>query len=159
MANIKDISYIGDIFYVSGIPTIHNKDFFFNFLKTKNIKHVVRVCFEQPYPDSIFNNNGINIYSYPYADGTTPDKSVIENWLKVCEIAKDNEENILIHCYSGLGRAPLLVAIKFIKSGKNYVETVELIRSKRKGSFNRNQLQYLQNYSKQFTNKCLCILQ
>ena len=91
----------------------------------------------------------------PYNDGETPNNDIIDNWLKICNKAICNNENILIHCYSGLGRAPLLLALKFIEDGINFIDTIELIREKRKGALNKIQLDFIRNYSYN-KKKCKC---
>lgn len=50
-----------------------------------------------------------------------------------------------IHCISGLGRAPVLVAIALIELGMEPLDAIEFIRSKRRGAFNRPQICYLVN--------------
>ncbi|KAJ3017044.1 hypothetical protein HKX48_003759, partial [Thoreauomyces humboldtii] len=50
---------------------------------------------------------------------------------------------LAVHCVSGIGRAAVLVAVGLIDGGMEAEAAVELIRSKRRGALNRNQLRWL----------------
>ena len=64
---------------------------------------------------------------------------------------------IAIHCVAGLGRAPLLVAIAIIESGRDYTDAVSLIRKKRSGCINKAQLEYLKSYKPMKAQGC-CVV-
>jgi protein tyrosine phosphatase type 4A len=52
-----------------------------------------------------------------------------------------------VHCVAGLGRAPALVAIALIELlDMQPLDAVEYIRRKRRGSFNKPQIAYLDTY-------------
>jgi protein tyrosine phosphatase type 4A len=54
---------------------------------------------------------------------------------------------IAVHCVAGLGRAPALVAIALIELlDMQPLDAVEFIRRKRRGSFNKPQIAYLDAY-------------
>jgi len=55
---------------------------------------------------------------------------------------------IAVHCVAGLGRAPILVAIAMIELGMANLDTVEFIRSHRRGCFNSHQIQYIDGYKR-----------
>ena len=95
-----------------------------------------------------------------YKDGTTPPKEVLKTWLDLCfnKFQKEKSKgSIAIHCVAGLGRAPLLVAIALIESGRDYTDAVQLIRKKRSGCINRAQLEYLRNYKPTMAKSC-CVI-
>lgn len=50
---------------------------------------------------------------------------------------------IAVHCVAGLGRAPVLVAIALIELGMEPLDAVEFVRRKRRGAFNKPQIDYL----------------
>ena len=50
---------------------------------------------------------------------------------------------IAVHCVAGLGRAPVLVAIALIEAGMDPLDSIENIRSKRRGAFNKPQIAFL----------------
>ena len=49
---------------------------------------------------------------------------------------------------TGLGRAPVLVAVALIELGMKYEEAVEVIRTKRRGAINSRQLDFLAKYKR-----------
>ncbi|KAJ3410661.1 hypothetical protein HDV05_003517 [Chytridiales sp. JEL 0842] len=51
--------------------------------------------------------------------------------------------SIAIHCVSGIGRAPILVAVALVDAGVDPVDAVEYIRKRRRGAFNKNQLAWI----------------
>ena len=57
-----------------------------------------------------------------------------------CSIDKPT---IAVHCVAGLGRAPVLVAIALIEAGMDPLDSIENIRSKRRGAFNKPQIAFL----------------
>lgn len=50
---------------------------------------------------------------------------------------------VALHCVSGIGRAPVLVAAALIDAGIDPLEAVELVRAKRRGALNKKQLAWL----------------
>ena len=84
-----------------------------------------------------------------YPDGTSPSDEIIDKWLKLVKEVRQSPtpSTIGIHCVAGLGRAPVLVAVALIEAGMKPLDAVALIRSKRKGAINTNQLVYLQKYT------------
>ncbi len=80
-------------------------------------------------------------------------------------IVKENKNGcIAVHCLHGLGRfvylinvffyfyslfynrSPVLVAMALREAGMNRQESIDFVRSHRRGSFNVRQLEFLQNY-------------
>lgn len=73
---------------------------------------------------------------------------LIEKTKQAADTAKDEGlpvPTIAVHCVAGLGRAPVLVAIGLIEMGMKPLDTIEFIRSKRRGAFNKPQIAYLVN--------------
>lgn len=58
------------------------------------------------------------------------------------------ETCIGVHCVTGLGRAPVLVAVALVELGMKYEDAVELIRKKRRGAINAKQLEFLAKYKR-----------
>ena len=53
-------------------------------LKNRNVSDVVRVC-EPTYNKSILEANSIKVSDWPFADGTIPPSTVIQNFLNLCD--------------------------------------------------------------------------
>lgn len=80
----------------------------------------------------------------------------MREWLSLVEKTKKEAENnptkpitIAVHCVAGLGRAPVLVAIALIEMGMKPLDSIEHIRAKRRGAFNKPQIAYLVSNSQQ----------
>ncbi len=79
-----------------------------------------------------------------FEDGQVPDDEIICRWLDVVQQTMQSQPGkaIGVHCVSGLGRAPVLVAIAVwtycVKMEP--LEIVEWLRLYRKGALNRKQL-------------------
>mmetsp|Transcript_14066 Transcript_14066/g.26334 ORF Transcript_14066/g.26334 Transcript_14066/m.26334 type:complete len:167 (-) Transcript_14066:1777-2277(-) len=152
-------------FLLTDTPSRHNIEEYVEILKRSKAVLVVRAC-EQLYDDEqfdIYNIKPINLYFR----GNSPPSHIVKQWLKIVR-GIFNERNvesnpcIAVHCMSGLGRAPTLVAIALIDAGMECSAAVELIKRKRSGSLNENHIYYLKNFA---SNKRLhpkaacCILQ
>lgn len=78
---------------------------------------------------------------------------MVREWLDLIETNKEAADHavdqgtpppaIAVHCVAGLGRAPVLVAIALIEMGMKPLDTIEFIRGKRRGAFNKPQIAYL----------------
>ncbi|KAI9350742.1 protein-tyrosine phosphatase-like protein, partial [Obelidium mucronatum] len=147
-------------FVIFDAPNNSNVHLYLEELQLRNVKCIVRVC-EPTYDKAIAEKMGIQVYDWPFSDGTCPPQEVILNFLKLCEekfTVKDTTDAMVwnslsllfffgIHCIAGLGRAPVLVAIALIESGMVPLEAIEYVRKQRRGAFNSVQLAYLaENY-------------
>ncbi|KAM5257000.1 protein tyrosine phosphatase type IVA 1 isoform 4-T4 [Ctenodactylus gundi] len=88
------------------------------------------------------------IEDWPFDDGAPPSNQIVDDWLSLVKIKFREEPGccIAVHCVSGLGRAPVLVALALIEGGMKYEDAVQFIRQKRRGAFNSKQLLYLEKY-------------
>lgn len=105
---------------------------------------------------------GVNFTELSFTDGSPPTSEIIEKWLMLLnkEFSNNPEMCVGVHCVTGLGRAPVLVAIALIELGMKYEDAVELIRKKRRGAINSRQLEFLAKYKRRKyfgkdKNKCL----
>jgi len=64
-----------------------------------------------------------------FPDGTPPPPEIVTKWLSLVKsiFAENVEACIAVHCVSGLGRAPALVAIALIELGMKYEDAVEMV--------------------------------
>ena len=77
-------------------------------------------------------------------------QEIVQRWLELIGSEfKDNPDRCVgVHCVTGLGRAPVLVAVALIELGMKYEDAIELIRKKRRGAINTRQLEFLGKYKR-----------
>ncbi|KPA77791.1 protein tyrosine phosphatase-like protein [Leptomonas pyrrhocoris] len=152
----KDHSKVLFHFLILDAPSPSNLPTYVKELQRRNVRHLVRVC-GPTYDTSLVQNNGIEVHSWPFDDGAPPTRSVIESWLKLLdqELLKMKEDpaatapTIGVHCVAGLGRAPILVALALVEYGQvPALDTIALIREKRKGAINQIQMNWLTKYKR-----------
>ncbi|CAF4989076.1 unnamed protein product, partial [Rotaria socialis] len=108
-----------------------------------DVTTLVRVS-EKTYDAKPIEAAGIKVHNLEYPDGSAPDSIVRNKWLN---IVKENKNGcIAVHCVHGLGRSPVLVAMALREAGMARQESIDFVRSHRRGSFNVRQLEFLQNY-------------
>ncbi|XP_021485035.1 protein tyrosine phosphatase type IVA 2-like isoform X3 [Meriones unguiculatus] len=112
----------------------------------------VEICYENMRFLITSNPNSATMQKFtedlPYDDGAPPPNEVVYNWLELLKSRFQEEPGscVAVHCVSGLGRAPVLVALALIESGMKNEDAVHFIRQKRRGAFNTKQLLFLENY-------------
>ncbi|KAI9478811.1 MAG: protein-tyrosine phosphatase-like protein [Benjaminiella poitrasii] len=120
-----------------------------------NVSTVVRCC-PPTYNAQRLIQQGISVLELPFKDGAVPPPQVIHEWLDFVNNAKDDKDTqkqqqpltIAVHCIAGLGRAPVMVAIALIELGMSPLDAMEYIRRKRRGSFNKPQILFLDGYKR-----------
>ena len=103
-----------------------------------------------------------------FSDGSAPPSEILNDWLDLVnlhffdkgKIKKDMNEPIAVHCLSGLGRAPVLVAIALIEAGLDPSHAIDLIRRNRQGALNQKQINFLMRYRRRgvFSKSCCVIM-
>jgi protein tyrosine phosphatase type 4A len=151
-------------FVIHDAPTDGNLSGYLDFDKKKKVVALVRAC-EPTYDKTPLENAGIRVTELPFQDGSPPPDAMIDQWLALVERVFDEGNSkgsgsgkkskssasspsaaIAVHCVAGLGRAPVLVCIALIEKGMGWMESVELVRKKRRGALNLTQLRYLETY-------------
>merc|ERR1712168_640297 len=94
--------------------------------------------------------SGVAVSELSFPDGSAPTQEIVDRWLCLVkeEFKQQPETCIGVHCVTGLGRAPVLVATALIELGMKYEDAVELIRKKRRGAINTKQLEFLAKYKR-----------
>ncbi|XP_019523453.1 PREDICTED: protein tyrosine phosphatase type IVA 1-like isoform X2 [Hipposideros armiger] len=95
------------------------------------------------------------ILDWPFGDGGSPTSQTADKWLKFVQ-QKFREvpgSCIVVHCATGLGKAPLLVALALIEGGMKHETAIQFLRPKCRGAFNSKQLLYLEKCQPRM---CLC---
>lgn len=141
------IDYKRAKFLITNRPTEDNLLKFIENLKTQNVKVLVRVC-GATYALNNFRPNGIEVIDLPFRDGSPPPKFIINEWLKIIQkcFFESNDNRVAIHCFTGLGRGPVLVGVALMELGLSYNDAVNFIRSKLRGAINNKQLAFLETY-------------
>jgi protein tyrosine phosphatase type IVA len=127
--------------FISETPNNYNIVQFINELHSRGIKHVVRLCGKTYDPSPILDST-IIFHDLSYLNGTIPTKELLTKWNKIIKL----NEPVLVHCISGLGRAPVLVTVSLIENKMNHDIAIRYIREKRPGSLNSKQREWLHNY-------------
>ncbi|CAO3674672.1 hypothetical protein G6F70_007734 [Rhizopus microsporus] len=161
------VTYNDKRFLIIDTPSISNISRYLKEFERWNVTDVVRCC-KAAYSQSLLTEKGIQVHDWFFSDGEFPPQMVIDHWLRLIDsrfnkmTAQDVEEEktddnnddepkkpcIAAHCVTGLGRAPILIAIALIEEGMDPLESVEFIRKRRQGAINNKQLKYIENYKK-----------
>jgi protein tyrosine phosphatase type 4A len=140
--------------------TIHN---YITILESHRVSHLV--CATDPtYRIDELTTAGVDFTELPFPDGSAPTPEIVEKWLSLVnkEFATDPTTCVGVHCVTGLGRAPVLVAVALIELGMKYEDAVEQIRKKRRGAINAKQLEFLAKYKRRkyfIKGKNKCVIQ
>jgi len=117
-------------------------------LMDHKVSHLVSATDQSYRTDDLSKTVELSKLSIP--DGSVPSKDIVEKWLSIIntEFMMDPNTCVGVHCVTGLGRAPVLVATALIELGMKYEDAVELIRKKRRGAINSKQLEFLAQYKR-----------
>lgn len=141
------------IVHLSGSPTSLCVEEYSRFMKRIGVTDVF--CFCNPsYDPNKIEANGIRFHNLSYPDGSFPPSYIIDlfnqkiTYAIAQNIQKNPKENIPLiinmHCESGLGRSPTIIAYLMIsRCDIARLTAIEQIRKLRKNSFNRNQLKWI----------------
>lgn len=134
-------------FLITDQPNPSNIQNFILACQLHGVNTLVRVC-ESTYDETPLEAAGIRVVDLEFEDGASPPDRIVEHWFQLLgEIWHAHPGCcVAVHCKAGLGRAPALVAAALIELGMQYDEAIEMIRSRRDGSLNARQIQYLQNF-------------
>jgi len=119
--------------------TPNNLNIFLDKLKKYNIDMIVRLC----EPSYHIKSNNIQIVELPITS-CTPSKDVIKQWNDILDSIKGN---IYIHCESGLGRAPTMIAIALLHKDVTPYNAIRMLRTINHKLFNNNQIKFIFDYT------------
>ncbi|KAJ1552999.1 Protein tyrosine phosphatase type IVA 1 [Nowakowskiella sp. JEL0078] len=135
-------------FVILDCPSDETLPSYLPILQENNVSHLIRLTEHEMYNPQPLRELGIIINDDLYfEDGSYPSEVLISQFRlfldNILESQNPNKPSIAVHCISGIGRAPLLVAIALIDSGIDSLDVIDYIRKLRRGSFNKKQLQWL----------------
>jgi len=104
---------------------------YISILKEHKVSHLV--CATDPtYKTDDLSEAGVSVTEMSFPDGSPPSQEIVDRWLNVVktEFLENPETCVGVHCVTGLGRAPVLVAIALMELGMKYDEAVDAIRNR-----------------------------
>ncbi|CAO3571435.1 unnamed protein product [Mortierella alpina] len=118
-----------------------------------NVTDLVRICEGSPYHIEPLTAIGIKVHDdMKFEDGTAPSKDIVAQWLELNDEvffeSPTPDRCIAVHCVSGIGRAPVMVAISLVEGGMDPLDAIAYIRKARRGALNRIQIAFLDGYKK-----------
>jgi protein tyrosine phosphatase type 4A len=136
-------------FLITEQPQDITMENYIKILQEHKVTHLV--CATDPtYKTEELVRSGVSVSELSFPDGSPPNSDIIDKWLSLVhkEFTDDPDTCVGVHCVTGLGRAPVLVAVALIELGMKYEDAVELIRKKRRGAINTKQLEFLDKYKR-----------
>lgn len=157
-----EIEFRNKRFLITDQPQDGTMDSYIKLLGKHRVSHLVCATDQSYKTDDL--SKTVEVSELPFPDGSAPSKEIIEKWLNIIdtEFMVDPNTCVGVHCVTGLGRAPVLVATALIELGMKYEDAVELIRNKRRGAINSKQLDFLARYKRRkfvFKGRHLCHVQ
>ena len=157
-----EIEFRNKRFLITDQPQDVTMENYIKVLMEHKVSHLVCATDQSYKTDDLSKSVAVSELSFP--DGSAPTQEIIEKWLAIVskEFMGDPTTCVGVHCVTGLGRAPVLVATALIELGMKYEDAVELIRKKRRGAINSRQLEFLAKYKRRkyfFKGKKYCQIQ
>lgn len=168
------------VVHLTGSPKSASIGEFSRFMKDKAVTDVFCFC-EPEYDRSVFQDDGFNYHNLEFPDGSTPEQDLLDTFDQIFDqivehsigkttsnIQQKNKSEkgvqhdivINMHCQSGMGRAPTMLAYLMItRCGFENIDTIDHIRKHRKGTFNKKQIDWIINTKLKISSKkASCIL-
>ncbi|KAF9131909.1 Protein tyrosine phosphatase type IVA 1 [Mortierella sp. 14UC] len=145
---------VGDLsFLILDCPSDQSLPAYIPIFEEHNVTDLVRICEGSPYNIQPLTSIGIVVHDdMKFEDGTAPTKDIVARWLELNdEVFYESptpDRCIAVHCISGIGRAPVLVAISLVEAGMDPLDAIAYIRKARRGALNRVQIAFLDSYKK-----------
>ena len=131
-------------FILSDCPAPSSLPAFINLLKSHECHDLIRISSLDSYDAQVLITAGINVNEMQFVDGSVPSTELVKRYFDLVDDLVSKKVSVLaIHCVSGIGRAPLLIAMMLIKSGMDRIEAIEFVRTKRRGAINKIQLDWI----------------
>ncbi|KAJ3237847.1 hypothetical protein HDU78_003857 [Chytriomyces hyalinus] len=116
-------------------------------LAENRVQVLIRLC-EPTYATAVLEAAGVRVIdTMAFTDGTPPPQPVLADYRTLIDTlvaaTPDTKPTIAVHCVSGIGRAPIFAVIALVDAGVERIEAVEFVRMRRRGAFNKSQLEWI----------------
>ncbi|KAJ3239229.1 hypothetical protein HDU81_006334 [Chytriomyces hyalinus] len=116
-------------------------------LAENRVQVLIRLC-EPTYATAVLEAAGVRVIdTMAFTDGTSPPQPVLADYRALIDTlvaaSPDTKPTIAVHCVSGIGRAPIFAIIPLVDAGVERIEAVEFVRMRRRGAFNKSQLEWI----------------
>jgi len=144
-----EIEFRNRRFLITDQPQDGTMDNYIRLLQDHRVSHLVCAT-DQLYRTDELTKNEVKVTELSFRDGSAPSQDIVDKWLSLVntEFNSNADTCIGVHCVTGLGRAPVLVATALIELGMKYEDAVEMIRTARRGAINQRQIEFLSKYKK-----------
>ena len=96
-------------------------DNYIRLLQEHKVSHLVCAT-DKLYNAEELEDKKITVSELSFPDGSAPTQEIVDKWLNLVnkEFQANSDTCIGVHCVTGLGRAPVLVATALIELGMKY---------------------------------------
>ena len=148
--------------YISGTPYTSSIERLSQFMKDRGVTDVFCFC-KLKYDPNVLTRYDINFHHLYFPDGETPSPLILENFNTIISDIQNRDNGdkakIFLHCESGMGRAPTMLAYLMITRFKwKRMDCVSVIRKNRRGVINKKQLNWISDKKFKENNNCCIIL-
>lgn len=152
-------------FLISGDPNLCDWDHYLKMLYKYSVNLIIEFS-PAIYPPEVteyYAQHKIKVNYLPVLEGHAPTPNIIKDWFEIIDNQKLGHNSstscsLAIHCNSGFGRAPLMVALSLIRDGSDAYSAITMIRKHRPRALNHAQLEFLYQYEDK-AQKHSCLIQ
>jgi protein tyrosine phosphatase type 4A len=133
-------------FVITDCPSNDTLPIYIQVFSTENVKDLIRISQNDVYDKATLEMEGIKVWDdLKFEDGTVPSPQIVAKLRNIIRyiVLRGEKPGLAIHCVSGIGRAPLFATISLCDYGMDPLDAIELVRSKRRGSLNRKQVDWI----------------
>jgi len=133
-------------FVITDCPSNETLPAYVDVFATENVKDLIRISQNDVYDKNTLEKEGIRVWDdLKFEDGSVPSAPIVAKLRNIIRyiVLRGQSPGLAIHCVSGIGRAPLFATMTLIDYGMDPLDAIELVRSKRRGSLNRKQVDWI----------------